>query len=163
MRYSLVTLLFCVPLLVLFFCFSYPLGLSTILVLLTLLVRLSVGAALPRFWLGYRIVLIILRGLIIIFVYIALLTSNEIFVLSLSKTKILLVSVLLTSFISVTSSQTPDFQALLTFEDEPLTWLASLYGRELGGLTLFLVLYLFLTLFVIMAVTRGKQTTLRRI
>jgi len=58
---------------------SHPLAMGLNLLLSTFLISVIIGAGGLRFWVSYTLMLILSGGLLVLFVYVSLLASNESF------------------------------------------------------------------------------------
>ena len=138
------------------------------LIILILTIILATGIALFRIrtWLSYILILILLGGLLVIFIYISLLAPNEsqitfgvkkiLTVVTLSTLLILFIRLNLETWPSKRSAFSP-----LSNDTENLSWLNLLYSRDLGPVTIFLVLYLFLTLIAVIFIRKTNSSSLR--
>lgn len=160
--YLILLLVFIFPLL------SHPLAMGLDLLILTIIIALILGPAMPSYWLAYCLVLILVGGLLVIFVYVSLLASNETFSLPLKKGILLVFFACFGGFLlsqshlegTWTDPLLGDTMESLWLDIED--WLAPLYSGELGPLTVFIVLYLLLRLLVVVFNTKSSSATLRR-
>lgn len=59
---------------------THPLGMGLVVLALTVFLAVMLGSFMTNFWLSYVLVLVLLGGLLVIFVYVSLLASNELFI-----------------------------------------------------------------------------------
>lgn len=142
---------------------SHPLSIGLTLLVITILGRVTLGVINTRLWISYAIILVLLGGLLVIFIYVALLASNEIFI---PNPKIIIMRLLIfltTSAINFLPHYTDNLETLNTnkIPQEKLEWLSHLYSIELSNLTLFLITYLLLTLIVVVSNTKNNSLSLR--
>lgn len=147
---------------------SHPLSIGVSLLIITVIISLIVGVFHSSLWVSYATVLILLGGLLVIFIYVALLASNEIF----KKNKFILLplslSVLASGVLFIVNPsiiEAPLRANLNLFNvsnKNTLDWLSDFYSYELSNLTLFLIFYLLLTLLVVVYNTKNNHGTLRR-
>nr|UFZ12966.1 NADH dehydrogenase subunit 6 [Protohermes davidi] len=141
---------------------NHPLAMGMILLLQTILICLTSGMLVQTFWFSYILFLIMLGGMLILFIYMTSLASNELFSISM-KTMIInliLFSFFLTiffmdSFSWITNMSNLDMTMLknsLT-STENSSELLKLYNFPTMNLTLLLINYLFLTLIIIVKMT----------
>ena len=146
---------------------NHPLLIGLIILALTFFTAVALGLVRRRTWLSYILVLVLLGGLLVIFIYISLLAPNE--NQTSYNTKILLVRVgaFLSLALGVSSrvlefpSGTNAFTKFNPLQTEGLDWLYWFYSQQLGGITLFLALYLFLTLIVVVTISKTDSSSLR--
>lgn len=131
---------------------STPLSIGCCLLLTTIRLALTGSLAYTDLWISYILVLVFLGGVLVIFIYVALVSSNEQFSLTLKP--LLFISTLpIILWINLINKSTNN---ILT------NWVKEVYRENLYVLTLFLVLYLFLTLIVVVSNTKRTKITLRR-
>nr|BCW03078.1 NADH dehydrogenase subunit 6 [Daphnia pulex]BCW03091.1 NADH dehydrogenase subunit 6 [Daphnia pulex]BCW03104.1 NADH dehydrogenase subunit 6 [Daphnia pulex]BCW03117.1 NADH dehydrogenase subunit 6 [Daphnia pulex]BCW03130.1 NADH dehydrogenase subunit 6 [Daphnia pulex] len=148
---------------------SHPLLMGLIILIITFMVAATLGLGGLSSWLSYVLVLILLGGLLVIFIYISLLASNEnqtpqsnkIKMFFLSTTSILAGSLVISSSLKVFDSKTNALLKMTHYNNESTDWLNLLYSEQLGGMTIFLVLYLLLTLIVVVAISKNDSSSLR--
>nr|YP_002302554.1 NADH dehydrogenase subunit 6 [Protohermes concolorus]ACA51954.1 NADH dehydrogenase subunit 6 [Protohermes concolorus]UFZ12953.1 NADH dehydrogenase subunit 6 [Protohermes concolorus] len=141
---------------------NHPLAMGMILLLQTILICLTSGMLVQTFWFSYILFLIMLGGMLILFIYMTSLASNELFSISM-KTMIInlimlsffLLIFFMDSFSWITNMLNLDMTMLknsLTFTENS-SELLKLYNFPTMNLTLLLINYLFLTLIIIVKMT----------
>nr|YP_009171510.1 NADH dehydrogenase subunit 6 [Camptonotus carolinensis]AJW76340.1 NADH dehydrogenase subunit 6 [Camptonotus carolinensis] len=154
---------------------SHPLTMTLTIVLQTLLICLLTGITSQSFWFSYILFLVFLGGMLVLFIYITSLASNEMFFIPLKTLLSLSLLMLLTSlfiwlidYTFITSTiQNLDMllnsETLTNYKSETLFPLTKLYNNPTNLNTLMLVLYLFLTLIAIVKITNIFSGPLRTI
>ncbi len=138
---------------------SHPLAIGLNLLMSTFLIALIIGVGGLRFWISYTLVLILSGGLLVLFVYVSLLASNESFKNTWRSSMlftfriILILGVRFKSDSGAASFLEPSFEYLLK----------RLYGNELYRLTLFTIFYLLITLLVVVFNTKKNSYPLRSV
>ena len=135
----------------------------------TVFIALIIGTVYSSYWLPYCLVLILLGGLLVIFIYVSLLASNETFrfspIVSLLISLVLPASLFPLVFREARIGHTPPLSPFdLTQGVQEVTiydTFSSLYSSELSSLTIFVVLYLLLSLLVVVFNTKSRTSTLR--
>lgn len=145
---------------------SHPLGIGVVILYSTVCVASLMGLQVNIFWLSYSLVLVILGGLLVIFIYVSLLSSNEIFKPKNSKTILFMLFLsLLASSLAYSTDYLKSYTGWQALLGEKSTrgkeLLAVLYSRETWLLVLFLVLYLLVTLVIVVYITRSDGLALR--
>nr|UFZ12875.1 NADH dehydrogenase subunit 6 [Corydalus sp. 1 YLJ-2021a] len=139
---------------------NHPLAMGLLLLLQTINICLSSGLLIKTFWFSYILFLIMLGGMLVLFIYMTSLASNELF--SISTTQILLNSILiilltllfiLDSFNSWSILMNWDMNKFSLMINENSMDLLKLYNFPTMNLTLLLINYLFLTLIIIVKIT----------
>ena len=157
-----------IPLIIFFPFISHPLLIGLIVLLLTILISRSVGLITSNLWISYILVLVLLGGLLVIFIYVSLLVSNELFLKKSYFPLIFLFVYLLSLTLLLFNSHerersSRNFTILETENNLGIEWLINFYSSYSSFLTVFLVLYLLLTLIAVVSVTKNDSSSLRRI
>lgn len=129
----------------------------------TLILSLIIGLFHTSIWLSYALILVLLGGLLVIFVYVSLLASNETLIrINKIYSLIFFSSPALIFFIfNPYQREVINFKLNLNHSIK-FNWLTDFYSITLGSLTIFLLFYLLLTLLVVVYNTKNKHATLRR-
>nr|YP_009045958.1 NADH dehydrogenase subunit 6 [Thenus orientalis]CDR98454.1 NADH dehydrogenase subunit 6 [Thenus orientalis] len=167
---SIILLPFIFFLSVLFTQLSHPLSAGIVLLIQTTLVALSSGLFSTSFWFSYILFLIFLGGMLVLFIYVASLASNEIFNPSLKWTGgvffsslFLIIGILMLDPIfsaSIPPVALPSYPLETQMDIPPISTL-QIYNFPYSSVTLFIILYLLLTLLVIVKITSSFFGPLR--
>nr|YP_009093687.1 NADH dehydrogenase subunit 6 [Mictyris longicarpus]CEG06224.1 NADH dehydrogenase subunit 6 [Mictyris longicarpus] len=153
---------------ILFTQLQHPLFMGLILLVQTVLISLTVGISTYSFWFSYILFLVFLGGMLILFIYMSSLASNEVFMqlyffiwfLSLS----LLLSILLVMFdpffisSNFLASSISSFKASLISTPHTISWI---YNTPSMVFTTFIISYLLLALIVVVKITNLFKGPLR--
>nr|YP_003289021.1 NADH dehydrogenase subunit 6 [Xenograpsus testudinatus]ACF08707.1 NADH dehydrogenase subunit 6 [Xenograpsus testudinatus] len=151
---------------ILFSQLQHPLAMGLLLLVQTLLISVTAGLSMYSFWVSYILFLIFLGGMLILFMYVASLASNEMFYfkfyLSIFFSIMFLFSILMI-FLDPMISFSPNAFSNSNFNfsmTTPMTinWI---YNSTSMMFTIFIVSYLFLMLFVIMKIMNLSKGPLR--
>uniref|UniRef100_A0AAU7YR82 NADH-ubiquinone oxidoreductase chain 6 n=1 Tax=Rhoenanthus obscurus TaxID=2850857 RepID=A0AAU7YR82_9INSE len=148
---------------------NHPLAMGLTLLFQTTFTSLISGLMAPSFWFSYILFLVFLGGMLVLFIYVTSLASNEMFSIS---AKAFILSILFSSM-----------ALMLIFISDPLMWeiptsnqfltsnlsefdllpslLFKFYNSSSSILTILLVIYLFLTLLAVVAITNIQYGPLR--
>uniref|UniRef100_UPI0030017EF7 NADH dehydrogenase subunit 6 n=1 Tax=Perlodinella shennongjia TaxID=3111799 RepID=UPI0030017EF7 len=143
---------------------KHPLAMGLMLLLQTICICLMTGFTTQSFWFSYILFLVFLGGLLVLFIYVTSLASNEMFTLSVHTTllvsTILVVSLIIIMFIDPLPLLTPhsnlEMNSILQmnlYHEEASMSLIKLFNQPTGFITLMLALYLFLTLIAVVKIT----------
>nr|WGO57896.1 NADH dehydrogenase subunit 6 [Brephallus tramlapensis] len=144
---------------------NHPLAMGLILLMQTTFISIITGTMTQSFWFSYVLFLIFLGGMLVLFIYVTSLASNEMFSLSM---KYLLISIitlpilftLYKSLIMHTMNQeTLNFLIINNYTSLPLL---KLYNQPTSIITIILALYLFLTLIAVVKITNIFKGPLRQ-
>lgn len=131
---------------------------------LTILSAITLGIIISNLWVSYALILVLLGGLLVIFIYVSLLASNELFQKKNITTPLILFFLTLPLIFYFTQENIFLDSRLKSFnliQNRGYEWLTPLYSIELFYLTIFLILYLLLTLIVVVRVTKSDHSSLR--
>nr|YP_009973063.1 NADH dehydrogenase subunit 6 [Cancer pagurus]QNH68750.1 NADH dehydrogenase subunit 6 [Cancer pagurus] len=146
---------------------THPLSMGLILLTQTIMISLSAGIYTHSFWFSYVLFLIFLGGMLVLFIYVASLASNEMFFASLMTLLIytflflsftfliILLDPLITSHFSLASSSSIELNL------SPSQFTMWLYSKTSMNFTLFIVSYLLLTLIVVIKIINLFKGPLR--
>nr|ASM82810.1 NADH dehydrogenase subunit 6 [Neoperla sp. FS-2017] len=150
---------------------NHPLAMGLTLLIQTLLVCLISGLTTQTFWFSYMLFLVFLGGLLVLFIYVTSLASNEMFSLTPS-TSFMFISLLATSFLLYLATDPVWLTPLMKNLDmmptlpgmpaEEIPPLMKLYNQPTNLITLMLALYLFITLIAVVHITKISFGPLRQ-
>nr|YP_003875561.1 NADH dehydrogenase subunit 6 [Xyleus modestus]ADD97019.1 NADH dehydrogenase subunit 6 [Xyleus modestus] len=151
---------------------NHPMSLLIFIILQTFLVGLTVGAVMESFWLAYILFLIFLGGMLVLFIYITSIASNENFFLKfnvliiafVSLTLMLIVLIITNALImdSYCSSETVTITYKINYQEMTMS-ISKLYNKPTFPITLMVMIYLFLALLVVVKITNINQGPIRKI
>nr|QIJ99776.1 NADH dehydrogenase subunit 6 [Caenis sp. JYZ-2020] len=168
----MMTIIFCFlsfSLSLIFIFMSHPLAMGLSLLLQTLLLSMSAGLLLPTFWFSYILFLVFLGGMLVLFIYVASLASNEMFTISTNLSLIMLVS-LLCLFMILLFSDSLMFNYPNIFMDFLTThmnlniintFIFKMYNFMNYILTLMMIIYLLLALVIVANIVTVYEGPLR--
>nr|ADP22238.1 NADH dehydrogenase subunit 6 [Anastrepha obliqua]ADP22240.1 NADH dehydrogenase subunit 6 [Anastrepha obliqua]ADP22244.1 NADH dehydrogenase subunit 6 [Anastrepha obliqua]ADP22252.1 NADH dehydrogenase subunit 6 [Anastrepha obliqua]ADP22266.1 NADH dehydrogenase subunit 6 [Anastrepha obliqua] len=144
---------------------NHPLAMGLMLLIQTLQICLLTGLMAKSFWFSYVLFLIFLGGVLVLFIYVTSLASNEMFTLSMKTAySFLLIFILLMStswfmdklYIS-SFIQNNEMQTLINlnmFTEENSLNLHKLYNYPTNLITILLMNYLLITLIAVVKITK---------
>nr|UEK25922.1 NADH dehydrogenase subunit 6 [Hemigrapsus takanoi] len=163
-------LMFTIPLLLvfslLFTQLSHPLAMGLMLFIQTVLISITIGIFNFSFWFSYILFLVFLGGMLVLFIYVASLASNESFSFSLlSFLFFLSITSMLTFFLAwldpfITSLNSSTSSSLTYFISTPfiINWV---YNTPSMVFTIFIVSYLLLMLIIVVKIVNLFKGPLR--
>nr|YP_009162042.1 NADH dehydrogenase subunit 6 [Apteroperla tikumana]AKS28892.1 NADH dehydrogenase subunit 6 [Apteroperla tikumana] len=171
--YQLTLMIFTIATSLIFTQMTHPLAMGMMLLVQTLLICLLTGLMAQSFWFSYILFLVFLGGMLVLFIYVTSLASNEMFSLSL---KMIIFSMLPISVIgllllttdnslwvsNLLNNDTLNMSDILNYQESAVTPLLKLYNQPTSFITLMLVLYLFLTLIAVVKITSISYGPLRQ-
>nr|QGR24004.1 NADH dehydrogenase subunit 6 [Drosophila koepferae] len=150
----------------------HPLAMGLTLLIQTILICLISGLMTKTFWFSYILFLIFLGGMLVLFIYVTSLASNEMFNLSLKLTMICLIllisSILLILFLDknyfsffLINNEMQNISYIYSYFPENSLSLNKLYNFPTNFVTTLLMNYLLITLIVIVKITKLFKGPLR--
>lgn len=151
---------------------KHPLAIGIILLLQTFLICLLCGFVTKTFWFSYVLFLIFLGGILVLFIYVTSLASNEIFNFSIKILIFSLFSLIISTIILLFIDKNIIINYLINLENERLRFekryfiensliLNKLYNFPINFITIMLIIYLFLTLIAVVKITNIFEGPLR--
>nr|YP_010417416.1 NADH dehydrogenase subunit 6 [Hemichloridia euprepia]USF12114.1 NADH dehydrogenase subunit 6 [Hemichloridia euprepia] len=143
-----------------------PLSMGFMLLIQTLLTCLISGMMIKTYWFSYILFLTFLGGLLVLFIYVSSIASNEMFSYSLNLKMLFLMMFFFIFILSVlwmnnikwmnfsNNSDMNNFLSLnMFFNNENKINLSKLYNNQTFLLMLMLIIYLFITLIAVVKIT----------
>nr|AMP43804.1 NADH dehydrogenase subunit 6 [Satanas sp. KW-2016] len=152
---------------------SHPLAMGLTLLVQTTMISLMAGMVEKTFWFSYILFMVFLGGMLVLFIYVAALASNEIFSLSMTMLMMYSAFTLIAAMMIMVSDLYMSHPASYT-EFMPTSWLKSFYPENSLSLiklynpptnytTIMLMSYLLITLIAVVKVTNVFEGPLRKI
>nr|YP_010025768.1 NADH dehydrogenase subunit 6 [Appias albina]QOQ36413.1 NADH dehydrogenase subunit 6 [Appias albina] len=143
---------------------THPLAMGLLILCQTLILSLLLGMFINTYWFSYILFLIFLGGLLVLFIYVSSIASNELMNFSL-KLKFNLMIYLAMFFISFIimynymlkipnlNNEMNNFTQYFIFFNENKISLTKLYNNQTFLLIVMLIIYLFITLIAVIKIT----------
>nr|QEI26028.1 NADH dehydrogenase subunit 6 [Abax parallelepipedus] len=159
---------------IIFLFLNHPLSMGLILLIQTMLISLMSSMYSYSYWFSYILFLIMVGGMLVLFIYMTSLASNEMFNFStkLSMFMIMMIITMSISFMFIdymlinplfkNSNMIEMFNNMMMFKNENLLSLNMIYNKPNNLITLMLVNYLFLTLIAVVKITDINYGPLRQ-
>nr|YP_010023476.1 NADH dehydrogenase subunit 6 [Casmara patrona]QOP62728.1 NADH dehydrogenase subunit 6 [Casmara patrona] len=148
------------------FFLNHPLSMGLMILLQTLLTCLLSGMLINTYWFSYILFLIFLGGLLILFIYVSSIASNEMFSNSFKLKSMWLISMFICLFSVMififnlkwlnffnNLEMNNFFSYFLFFNNENKINLSKLYNNQTFLLMMMLIIYLFITLVAVVKIT----------
>nr|WVH44977.1 NADH dehydrogenase subunit 6 [Tipula cinereocincta mesacantha] len=154
---------------------KHPLSMGFILLIQTFMICLITGLFMKTFWFSYTLFLIFIGGMLVLFIYMTSLASNEMFNFSMMNFLLTFLIMMLSVFMIFIFNDTSSFSSFvmnsemssiineMNFIKENSLNLNKLYNFPTNMLTIMLINYLFLTLIIIVKITNNFYGPLRQI
>nr|YP_010463250.1 NADH dehydrogenase subunit 6 [Iphicrates gressitti]UUJ37774.1 NADH dehydrogenase subunit 6 [Iphicrates gressitti] len=138
---------------ILFMWMKHPLAMAIIIIIQTILVALSTGVMTNSFWFSYIIFIIMLSGMLVLFIYMASVASNEKFNISMKMFMLIVFMLSLTIPTKFMMNNMPP-----NYLNMMLNWL---FNSKTLYITIIMVLYLFFTMIVVSKIVNINEGPLR--
>nr|APX55741.1 NADH dehydrogenase subunit 6 [Sinopodisma pieli] len=151
---------------------NHPMSMMLFIILQTFLIGLMCGTMMESFWLSYILFLTFLGGMLVLFIYITSIASNEMFQ---PKSIIMIFSfilwmIILMIFIILDKTMFMDFfkntesmniNNLINYQEMTFS-LEKLYNNPTFIITMLMMIYLFLALLAVVKITNINQGPIRK-
>nr|WNL54326.1 NADH dehydrogenase subunit 6 [Amitermes foreli]WNL54339.1 NADH dehydrogenase subunit 6 [Amitermes foreli] len=141
---------------------KHPMAMGLMLLIQTTMVCLISGTMYSSFWFSYILFMIMIGGMLVLFMYMTSLASNEMFSPSnkmLMATLMLLPALMYTMPTVTNNKEMNEHNTMM--ENEILTTTTVMYNQMMGTMTTLLVLYMLLTLIVVVNIINVTKGPLR--
>nr|AIY61851.1 NADH dehydrogenase subunit 6 [Cephalotermes rectangularis] len=141
---------------------KHPMAMGLMLLIQTTMVCLISGTMYSSFWFSYILFMIMIGGMLVLFMYMTSLASNEMFSPSnkMLTAALMLMPVLLFIMPTVTNNKEMNVHDTM-MENEITTTTTVMYNQMMGTMTTLLVLYMLLTLIVVVNIINVTKGPLR--
>nr|QZK22153.1 NADH dehydrogenase subunit 6 [Amitermes sp. QLD_257]QZK22166.1 NADH dehydrogenase subunit 6 [Amitermes sp. QLD_262] len=142
---------------------KHPLAMGLMLLIQTTMVCLISGTMYSSFWFSYILFMIMIGGMLVLFMYMTSLASNEMFSPSNKMLMATLVLLPILMYMMPTVTNNKEMKTYSTMmENEILTTTTVMYNQMMGTMTTLLVLYMLLTLIVVVNIINVSKGPLRQ-
>nr|AQP28193.1 NADH dehydrogenase subunit 6 [Microcerotermes sp. G689] len=141
---------------------KHPLAMGLMLLIQTTMVCLISGTMYKSFWFSYILFMIMIGGMLVLFMYMTSLASNEMFSPSNKMMVTMLMALPALLYIMPTVTNNKEMSSHNTMmENEITTTTTVMYNQTMGTMTTLLVLYMLLTLIVVVNIINVSSGPLR--
>nr|YP_010694724.1 NADH dehydrogenase subunit 6 [Evergestis extimalis]WCF59607.1 NADH dehydrogenase subunit 6 [Evergestis extimalis] len=149
------------------FFLNHPLSMGLMILIQTLFICLISGMMINTYWFSYILFLTFLGGLLVLFIYVSSIASNEIFKISFNMKMFFLFMLINLSLLSymfmynlnwlnfnINNSDMNDwFNLFLFFNNENKINMSKLYNNQTFLMMMMMIIYLFITLIAVVKIT----------
>nr|YP_005089284.1 NADH dehydrogenase subunit 6 [Libythea celtis]YP_010879512.1 NADH dehydrogenase subunit 6 [Libythea lepita]ADP01761.1 NADH dehydrogenase subunit 6 [Libythea celtis]WHE44876.1 NADH dehydrogenase subunit 6 [Libythea lepita] len=148
------------------FSLSHPLSMGFLILIQTLLICLMTGMLINTYWFSYILFLTFLGGLLVLFIYVSSIASNELFKFSFNNKMFFFIMMFFSIIMSLffmnnltwmnlifNDEMLNSFNLFLFFNNENNMNLTKLYNDQTYFLMMMMVIYLFITLVAVVKIT----------
>nr|QXI86578.1 NADH dehydrogenase subunit 6 [Coxotermes boukokoensis] len=142
---------------------KHPLAMGLMLLMQTTMVCLISGTMYSSFWFSYILFMIMIGGMLVLFMYMTSLASNEMFSPSNKMMLITLTMLPILTYTMPTVTNNKEMNSYDTMmENEITTTTTVMYNQMMGTMTTLLVLYMLMTLIVVVNIINVSKGPLRQ-
>nr|YP_009350413.1 NADH dehydrogenase subunit 6 [Nasutitermes lujae]AQP26998.1 NADH dehydrogenase subunit 6 [Nasutitermes lujae] len=141
---------------------KHPMAMGLMLLMQTIMVCLISGTMYSSFWFSYILFMIMIGGMLVLFMYMTSLASNEMF--SPSNKMLMASSIILPILMYTMPTPTNNKEMNVhdtMMENEITTTTTVMYNQMMGTMTTMLVIYMLLTLIVVVNIINVSKGPLR--
>nr|URX54367.1 NADH dehydrogenase subunit 6 [Calcaritermes nigriceps] len=150
---------------VLFTQMKHPLAMGLMLLSQTMIICLISGLMYQSFWFQYILFMVFVGGMLVLFIYVTSLASNEMFSLSMKAMMVTTLTIPMMMSISgwtkMNSSEGVKFYNHMLM-DEINTLTSKFYNQPNGSMTILMVMYLLMTLIIVVKIINISSGPLRQ-
>nr|UBU97813.1 NADH dehydrogenase subunit 6 [Teleogryllus occipitalis] len=152
-----------------FIMMNHPLAITMLIIMQTIMICLTTGSISYSFWFSYILFMIFLGGMLVLFIYITSLASNEMFQLP-TKTMLIfmtLIPMLMMMLLNYNNHLLLNLSKNESFMNNSINLslesnnLNQLYNHPNFSLTIMTIIYLLITLIIIVKITSFQEGPLR--
>nr|QUQ05871.1 NADH dehydrogenase subunit 6 [Coleophora therinella] len=145
---------------------NHPISMGLMILIQTFLTCLISGMIIKTYWFSYILFLTFLGGLLVLFIYVSSIASNEMFIFSFKMKTTLFLLLMLILFLSLifsfnlkmlnfsfNSDMNSFFNYFMFFNNENKINTSKLYNNQTFLLMIMLIIYLFITLIAVIKIT----------
>nr|AYM85009.1 NADH dehydrogenase subunit 6 [Copiocera sp. OR333] len=155
-----------------FMMLSHPMSMMMLIILQTFFTGFMIGTIMESFWLSYILFLTFLGGMLVLFIYITSIASNEMFQ---SESLIVFFNIMLWIIITILliffntmlfmdlfmNTETVNINKYMLFQEMTLS-LEKLYNNPTFIISMMMMIYLFLALLAVVKITNINQGPIRK-
>nr|QAT19918.1 NADH dehydrogenase subunit 6 [Loboschiza koenigiana] len=148
------------------FFLTHPLSMGMMILIQTILTCLLTGMLINTYWFSYILFLTFLGGLLVLFIYVSSIASNELFKNNFFYSKIIMISIFIICILSMffyyklnwinfsfNEEMNNFFNINLFFNNENKINLSKLYNNQTFLMMMMMIIYLFIALVAVVKIT----------
>nr|QOL00982.1 NADH dehydrogenase subunit 6 [Gomphocerippus rufus] len=151
---------------------NHPMSMMMFIIIQTFIVGLITGTMMESFWLSYILFLTFLGGMLVLFIYITSIASNELFkpksiIMVILMFMMIIISMMLiimdkTMFLDlIKNTETMNINNSINYQEMSMS-LEKLYNKPTLTTTMMMMIYLFLALVAVVKITNINQGPIRK-
>nr|AYP72695.1 NADH dehydrogenase subunit 6 [Chrysodinopsis sp. EMHAU-1507081] len=147
-----------------FMLMNHPISFGSVLIVQTIMMAVTSGLSNTNFWFSYILFLVMIGGMLIMFIYMTSIASNEKFKFSLKMTLILPITfaIKMIAESNIFEDNLKINETIIFNTPKMITFLNKYFNFPFSMMATFLMIYLLLTLIVVVKLTKKKLGPLRQ-
>nr|QDG01036.1 NADH dehydrogenase subunit 6 [Tenebrio molitor] len=148
-----------------FLMMNHPLSMGFVLLMQTIMISLITGNMNQNMWFSYILFLIMVGGMLILFMYMTSIASNEKFKMN-NKAIIMLITIPLTmltlNFLMMNTQMKNNEMTIMNNNTSMISTMNKFFTFPSSMIMIFMIMYLFMALVVTVKITNFKKGTMRQ-
>nr|YP_010703633.1 NADH dehydrogenase subunit 6 [Sphingonotus mongolicus]WCO86767.1 NADH dehydrogenase subunit 6 [Sphingonotus mongolicus] len=151
---------------------NHPMSMMMMIIIQTMLIGLMAGSMMESFWLSYILFLTFLGGMMVLFIYITSIASNEMFnIKSMNMMfSMMLILIMMMVFFNtekimfteiIKNTETMNTSLVMNFQEMTMS-MTKLYNNPTLIITIMMMIYLFIALLAVVKITNINQGPIRK-
>nr|YP_009989152.1 NADH dehydrogenase subunit 6 [Bryodema kozlovi]QNM40729.1 NADH dehydrogenase subunit 6 [Bryodema kozlovi] len=151
---------------------NHPMLLMIMIIIQTLLISVMMGSMMESFWLSYILFLTFIGGMMVLFIYITSISSNEMFNIKSTSMIFLMIMMLITMIVIyntekimfteiIKNTETMNMKYTMNFQEMTMS-LTKMYNNPTLIITIMMMIYLFIALLAVVKINNINQGPIRK-
>nr|YP_009230509.1 NADH dehydrogenase subunit 6 [Oedaleus infernalis]YP_009989191.1 NADH dehydrogenase subunit 6 [Oedaleus manjius]ALK03239.1 NADH dehydrogenase subunit 6 [Oedaleus infernalis]QNM40768.1 NADH dehydrogenase subunit 6 [Oedaleus manjius] len=151
---------------------NHPMLIMMIIIIQTMFISVMTGMLMESFWLSYILMLMFMGGMMVLFIYITSIASNEMFKIKFNKIIFIMCMMIILSITiynidkmmfsdMIKNTEMMNLNYSINFK-EMSTSMMKLYNNPTMMITITMMIYLFITLLAVVKITNINQGPMRK-
>nr|YP_011010469.1 NADH dehydrogenase subunit 6 [Asclepios annandalei]WPW47097.1 NADH dehydrogenase subunit 6 [Asclepios annandalei] len=141
---------------------KHPLSMGFNLILITFISSISMTMWMKYTWYSYILVLVMLGGMLVLFMYMASIASNEIMKFSMKITIMFMMSIMIMMMLIKQEMMSYNTTMIWTTENQQNMSMMKLFNNQTSIITIMMALYLLMTMIYVIYITNTFEGPMRK-
>uniref|UniRef100_A0AAU7YRF1 NADH-ubiquinone oxidoreductase chain 6 n=2 Tax=Rhopalus TaxID=238590 RepID=A0AAU7YRF1_9HEMI len=141
---------------------KHPISMGITIIMQTLTICMITGLILGTFWFSYLIMITMLSGMLVLFIYMASVASNEKFFTSMKLIMFSMLMIMMSTIMEINETyMNNEFLKMQTSIPMELISLTTMFNMKMKFITMSMVMFLFFTMFTVSLIVNISEGPLR--
>uniref|UniRef100_A0AAU7YSZ9 NADH-ubiquinone oxidoreductase chain 6 n=1 Tax=Rhopalus latus TaxID=238591 RepID=A0AAU7YSZ9_9HEMI len=141
---------------------KHPISMGITIIMQTLTICMITGLILGTFWFSYLIMITMLSGMLVLFIYMASVASNEKFFTSMKLITFSMLMIMMSTIMEINETyMNNEFLKTQTSIPMELISLTTMFNMKMKFITMSMVMFLFFTMFTVSLIVNISEGPLR--